>query len=100
MCCAGPHWELKAYKTENALPQNLLGTLFVFTTDCNLDKILCSKIYLCSEDVEGGGKRREALEDKGVVVGWRIKETEDNGEVGRRLSRGTLEDDSRSSMWR
>ncbi len=44
--------------------------------------------------------RREALEDKGAVLGWRIKEGWDfrlNGEVGR-MSGGTLEDDSRLSM--
>jgi hypothetical protein len=58
--------------------------LFVFTNDRNLAKILCSKIDLCLEDwgEEGGevGMRREALEDKGVVVGWRIKEGDFRGQ--------------------
>ncbi len=73
----------------------------MITNDWNLTKILCSKIYLCLEDWERGGGR-ETLEDKGVVLGWGIKEGWDfrlNGEVGR-MSGGTLEDDSGSSMGR
>ncbi len=40
------------------------------------------------------------MEDKGAVLGWRIRGgiSEDSGEAGRRMSRGMLEDDSNGEI--
>ncbi len=50
----------------------------------------------------GGGMRGKLWRTKGQFWGGGLKRgvSEDSGEVGRRLSGGTLEDDSRSSMGR